>query len=283
MRRTLTALLAAAAPAALLAQSLPAPVPANEGFTREQIGRALAPPTPQAGPTMANPAAAPKDDGQWTMPSKNYASTRYSAMGEINPANVRNLKVAFTFSLGVNKGQEAAPIVADNTMYVVTAFPNYVYALDLTKPGAPLKWKFAPQPLPASQGVACCDVVNRGGTVDHGKYFFNTLDGQTIALDVKTGKPIWRARLANINTGESITMAPLVADGHVYVGNSGGELGVRGWITALDEDSGKMLWKAFNTGPDKDVLIGPKFKAVYASEQGTDLGVKSWPPDAWKI
>ncbi len=78
-------------------------------------------------------------------------------------------------------------------------------------------------------------------------------------------------------------MAPLVANGHVYVGNSGGELGVRGWITALDEDSGKLLWKAFNTGPDKDVLIGPKFRPLYPSDQGTDLGVKSWPPDAWKI
>ncbi len=128
----------------------------------------------------------------------------------------------FTFSLAVNKGQEAAPIVADNTMYVVTAYPNFVYALDLTKPGAPLKWKFAPKPLPASQGVACCDVVNRGGTVDQGKYIFNTLDGQTIALDVKTGKPIWRTQLGNINIGETMTMAPLVARGRVYVGNSGG-------------------------------------------------------------
>ena len=78
-------------------------------------------------------------------------------------------------------------------MYIVTAYPNYVYALDLTKPGAPMKWKFAPKPLPASQGVACCDVVNRGGTVDHGKYIFNTLDGQTIALDVQDRQ----ARLAH--------------------------------------------------------------------------------------
>ena len=90
-------------------------------------------------------------------------------MGEITPANVKNLAMAFSFSLGVNKGQEAAPIVADGTMYIVTAFPNYVYALDLTRPGAPMKWKYAPEPLPTAQGVACCDVVNRGGSVDPGK------------------------------------------------------------------------------------------------------------------
>jgi PQQ-dependent dehydrogenase (methanol/ethanol family) len=217
------------------------------------------------------------------MPSKNYASTRFSALTELNTSNVHNLVPMFTFSLAVNKGQEAAPIVADNTMYIVTAYPNYVYALDLTQPGAPLKWKFAPKPLPASQGVACCDVVNRGGSIDHGKYIFDTLDGQVIALDAKTGKAIWRVRIGNINTGESITMAPVVADGHVYVGNSGGEMGVRGWITALDEDTGKISWKAFNTGPDRDVLIGPDFKPFYAGDRGTDLGVKTWPPQAWQI
>ena len=265
------------------AQTVPAPVPANEIFTLEQIGHALSAPTPEAGHTVASPENAPQDDGQWTMPSKNYASTRFTSLDELTPANVKQLQPQFSFSLGVNKGQEAAPIVADNTLFVVTAYPNYVYALDLTKPGAPLKWKFEPRPLPASQGVACCDVVNRGGSVSNGKYIFNTLDGQTIALDVKTGKPVWRTKLGNINIGESLTMAPLVAGGRVYVGNSGGELGVRGWVVALDENTGKLLWKAFNTGPDPDVLIGPQFKPYYAGDKGADLGVKSWPPDAWKI
>ena len=265
------------------AQTVPAPVPADEVFTREQIGHALSAPTPEAGKTAPSVANAPADDGQWTMPSKNYASTRFSSLTEISPENVQRLSPVFSFSLAVNKGQEAAPIVADNTMYVVTAYPNLVYALDLTKPGAPLKWKFAPMPLPASQGMACCDVVNRGGTVDSGKYIFNTLDGQTIALDAKTGKPIWRTKLGNINIGETITMAPLVAKGRVYVGNSGGEMGVRGWISALDENSGKLLWRAYNTGPDADVLLGPAFHPFYASDRGTDLGVSTWPPQAWKI
>ncbi len=266
-----------------VAQTVPPAVPASEVFTADQIGHALAAPTPEAGHTAPSEANAPKDDGQWTMPAKNYASTRFSTLTEITPANVKNLAPVFSFSLAVNKGQEAAPIVADNVMYVVTAYPNLVYALDLTKPGAPLKWRFAPKPLPASQGVACCDVVNRGGTVSDGKYIFNTLDGQTIAIDVKTGSAAWRTRLGNINIGETITMAPTVAKGRVYVGNSGGEMGVRGWIAALDENTGKLLWKAYNTGPDADVKIGPAFKPFYASDRGTDLGVKTWPADAWKI
>ena len=271
------------ASALVVAQTVPPPVPADEVFSRAQIGHALSPPTPEAGRTAPSAANAPTDDGQWTMPSKNYASTRFSTLNELNPQNVQHLAPLFSFSLAVNKGQEAAPIVAGNTLYVVTAYPNIVYALDLTKPGAPLRWKFAPKPLPASQGVACCDVVNRGGTVDSGKYIFNTLDGQTIALDVQSGKPLWRTQLGNISIGETMTMAPLVAKGRVYVGNSGGEMGVRGWIVALDENTGKLLWRAYNTGPDAEVLIGPNFHPFYDADKGTNLGVSSWPPQAWKI
>jgi lanthanide-dependent methanol dehydrogenase len=270
-------------PCAAVAQTVPAPVPDNEVFTREEIGHSVAAPTPEAGRSAPSEANAPKDDGQWTMPSKNYASTRFSAMDEIRLENVKMLRPTFSFSLAVNKGQEAAPIVSDNTMYIVTAYPNVVYALDLTKEGAPLKWKFAPKPAPASQGVACCDVVNRGGSIDAGKYIFTTLDGQVIAIDVKTGKALWRTQLGNINVGETITMAPTVAAGRVYVGNSGGELGVRGWVIALDENSGKMIWRAYNTGADAEVLIGGNFKPFYSSDQGKDLGVSSWPAQAWKI
>ena len=135
------------------------------------------------------------------MPAKNYAATRYSELDEINGGNVGKLAVAFTFSTGVNKGQEAAPLVVDNTMFLVTPFPNIVYALDLTKPGAPLKWSFQPHPEPASQGVACCDVVNRGVAYWDGKIVFNTLDGNTIALDANTGKVVWKTKLARHQPG----------------------------------------------------------------------------------
>jgi PQQ-dependent dehydrogenase (methanol/ethanol family) len=270
-------------PVCAAAQTVPAPVPQEEVFSASQIGQALSEPTPDAGKTAPSAANAPPDDGQWTMQAKNFASTRYSSLAELTQDNVKSIQPILSFSLGVNKGQEAAPIVAGGTMYITTAYPNFVYALDLSKPGAPLKWKFAPKPLPASQGVACCDVVNRGGSYSNGKFIFTTLDGQVIALDVDSGKPVWRTRLANINTGETITMAPLVAKGKVYVGDSGGELGVRGWLIALDENSGKLLWKAYNTGPDSEVLIGSDFQPPYASDKGKDLGVSSWPAQAWKI
>jgi PQQ-dependent dehydrogenase (methanol/ethanol family) len=283
MRSALLLTALSVAPLSAPAQTVPAPVPQEEVFTASQIGHALSAPTPDAGKTMASAANAPADDGQWTMQAKNFAATRFSSLAELTTDNVKSMQPVLTFSLGVNKGQEAAPIVVGNTMYIETAYPNFVYALDLSRPGAPLEWKFAPKPLPASQGVACCDVVNRGGSYSNGKFIFSTLDGQVIALDVQTGQPVWRTRLANINAGETITMAPLIAKGHVYVGNSGGELGVRGWLIALDENSGKLLWKAYSTGPDAEVLIGPQFKPAYPSDQGKDLGVGSWPAQAWKI
>jgi PQQ-dependent dehydrogenase (methanol/ethanol family) len=228
-------------------------------------------------------SAAPPDDGQWSMPAKNYAATRYSELDEIDRESVKHLAVAFTFSTGVPRGQEAAPIIVDNTLYIVSAYPDNLFALDLTKPGAPLKWVYKPHPLAASQGVACCDVVNRGAVYWKGKIIFNTLDNNTIAVDADTGKEVWRTRLGDINKGESMTMAPLVVKDKVLVGNSGGEFGIRGWLTALDAETGKIAWRAYHTGPDKDVLIGDEFKPFYDSDKGKDLGVTTWPPDAWKI
>ena len=104
-----------------------------------------------------------------------------------------------------------------------------------------------------------------------------------MAVDAKSGKEVWKTKLGDINKGETITMAPLVVKGKVLVGNSGGELGVRGWLTALNIDDGKIAWKAYSTGPDSDVLIGDKFKPYYEQDKGKDLGVSTWPPERWKI
>jgi PQQ-dependent dehydrogenase (methanol/ethanol family) len=235
-------------------------------------------------PAATNLVQLQQDDGQWVMPAKNYESTRFSSLNQINAANVKSLKVAWTFSTGNDRGEEAAPIVVNNTMYVVTPFPNTLYALDLTKPGAPAKWSYKPKDMNnAAKGVACCDWVNRGCVFANGKIFFNTLDGKTCAVDAQTGQEIWVSQVTDINRGESMTMAPLVVKNIVLVGDSGGEFGVRGSLTALDTETGKQSWKAFSTGPDNECLIGLAFHPHYDSDKGKDLGVKTWPPDGWKI
>jgi PQQ-dependent dehydrogenase (methanol/ethanol family) len=232
--------------------------------------------------TVGDPVSLQQDDGQWVMPAKNYASTRFSSLDEINVTNVSRLGVSWTFSTGMVAGHEAAPIVVGSTMYVVTPFPNIVYALDLSRPGAPVKWQYDPKPPGAAKGVACCDLVNRGAAYANGAIFFNTLDGRTVALDAETGHARWITQLADINRGETMTMAPLVVKGKVLVGNSGGEFGVRGWLTALDAGSGAVVWRAYSTGPDTDVLIGPNFKPFYESDRGKDLGITTWPGEGWR-
>src|SRR3954451_3189523 len=222
-----------------------------------------------------------RDDKQWIMPAKNYARTRFSGLNQINAGNAGQLRVAWAFSLGSTHGQEAAPIIVNGTMYVVGPYPNELFALDATT--GDLKWKYTPNTDPSSQGEACCDVVNRGEAYDSGKIFFNTLDNHTVAVDAKTGKEVWAVKLGEISRGETITMAPIVVKGKVLVGNSGGEMGVRGWLTALDAKTGRITWRAYSAGPDQDVLIGPNFKPFYEDHRGKDLGQKSWQGDQWKI
>jgi len=250
--------------------------------------------TKPATPASAGSAAAQSAAGQnllqlednpadWPMPAKNYAGTRFSGLKQITAGNVKNLTMAWTFSTGVLRGHEAAPLVIGDTMYVITPWPDIVYALDLSRDGA-IKWVFKPNPSRASQGVACCDVINRGVAYSDGKIFFNTLDDHTIAVDADTGKAIWDTKLGDINHGETITMAPLVVKNHVLVGVSGGELGVRGWLKSLDTNTGKVQWTAYSTGPDKDVLIGKDFDPPYPEDKGPNLGATSWPNQAaWMI
>ena len=236
-------------------------------------------------PVSGGAAELMKDDKQWPMAAKNFANTRFSGLDQINNQNVGELRLAWTFSVGAPRGQEAAPIVVDGTVFVVAPYagvhPNEIFALDAAT--GDLKWSYAPKPNLAAEGVACCDVVNRGLAYDNGKIFLNTLDDYSVAIDANTGKELWHTKLGDINLGETITMAPLVVKGKVLVGNSGGEMGVRGWLAAVDENTGNIAWRAYSTGPDADVLIGEDFKPPYDWMKGKDLGAASWPPGAWKI
>ena len=115
--------------------------------------------------------------------------------------NVARLKTAWTFSDGAQYGHEGAPLVIGDTMYTVSPFPNRAYALDLTKPGAPTKWEFDPNPAPMAIGKACCDAVLRGWAIGDGKLIYNLLDAHTVAVDLKTGKEVWRTTMADVSQG----------------------------------------------------------------------------------
>lgn len=225
----------------------------------------------------------PVPNGEWTLPAGDYANTRFSPLSQINTKNVQNLKVVATAATGIAHGHEGQPLVVNGTLYMVTPFPNNLIALDITKPGFPQKWVFRPNPDIRAVGVACCDIVNRGASYADGKVIYATLDDHVVAVDANSGEKVWETGVGDIRYGETVTMAPLVVKNVVFVGNSGGELGVRGKLTALDVKTGKILWIAWSTGSDQDVRIGPGFHAFYPKDQGKDLGIKTWTPDQWKL
>src|SRR5579872_1361822 len=154
-------------------------------------------------------AGAAETDGNWTMPAKNYANTRYSELAQINAGNAKRLHPLWSFSTGVLGGHEGQPLVVNNTMYVVTPWPNTLFAFDLTQEGYPLKWKYRPDVSPNAIGMACCDTVNRGAFYADGKIVYNLLDGHTVAVDATSGKQLWKTQVADLRSGETITMAPL--------------------------------------------------------------------------
>lgn len=232
-------------------------------------------------PLLALPAAAAGAGGDWATPSGTLQGARYSELAQIHGGNVGSLVEEFALPTNAVASHEGQPLVIGETMYVVTPFPNQLIALDLTAPGS-VRWTYTPGADVYARGVACCDTVNRGAAYGDGKIVYNVLDTTTVAVDAATGQEVWRARLGDPTRGETMTGAPLIVNGKVIVGNSGGELGVRGWVQALNLKNGKPIWKAYNTGPDAEVLIGPNFHAFYAKDRGTDLGATSWPGTLWQ-
>ncbi|HXY30701.1 MAG TPA: methanol/ethanol family PQQ-dependent dehydrogenase [Gemmatimonadaceae bacterium] len=223
-----------------------------------------------------------KNPNQWVMPGRTYDLQRASPLTQITTANVKNLMAAWTMSTGVLRGHEGNPLVIGNVMYVHSAFPNKVFALDLTKEGAPQLWQFTPEQPADVIPIACCDVVNRGLAYHpSGKLYIELLSGDLLALDAKTGKQIFRVKSADYKKGETMTNAPLVVKDIVITGISGGEFGVRGRVTAFDANTGKEVWRKYSTGPDNEVGITGVPNANYESMKGKDLGVSTWQGDEW--
>jgi len=232
-------------------------------------------------PVAGFAAGAAAEDGQWTMPARDYAATRFSPLTQINAVNAPGLHPVWSFSTGVLAGHEGQPLVVGDTMYVVTPWPNVLYAFDLSKEGYPLRWKYRPDVSANAIGVSCCDTINRGAFYADGKIIYNLLDGHTVAVDAKSGRELWNTQVADVANGETVTIAPLVVKDRVIIGAAGGEFGIYGWVKALDLASGKVVWTAHNIGPDADMLIRPAdFHPPY--EGASDSGVSGWPPDGWR-
>ena len=197
---------------------------------------------------------------------------RYSPLDMLNKDNVKNLVPAWAFSLGGEKqrGQETQPLIYDGIMYITGSYSR-VYAIDV-KTGQEI-WQYDAR-LP--EGILpCCDVVNRGGAIYGDKFFFGTLDARIVALDLKTGDVVWRDKIAEYKEGYSYTAAPIVVNGLVITGNSGGEFGIVGEVQARDAETGELVW----TRPMIEGHMG-----TYKGEPSTMTGVlnATWPGDMWK-
>ena len=178
---------------------------------------------------------------------RTYGEQHFSPLNQVNDQNVSQLGLAWFYDLDTNRGQEATPIVVDGVMYFTSAWSK-VFALDAAS--GKLLWSYDPK-VPGSWAVnACCDVVNRGVAAWDGKIFVGTLDGRLIALDAKTGRLVWEMLTIDPSFRYTITGAPRVAKGKVIIGNGGGEFGVRGYVSAYDSDTGKLVWRFYTVPGD---------------------------------
>ena len=223
-----------------------------------------------------------QNQANWASPGRTNDLQRYSPLDQINTDNVGKLQVAWTFSTGVLRGHEGAPLVIGDTMYVHTPFPNIVYALDLNNDGRIL-WKYEPKQDPNVVPVMCCDTVNRGVAYGDGKIFLHQADTTLVALDAKSGKVVWSVKTDDPGKGATGTDAPFVYKDKVYVGVSGGEFGVRGWVSAYSVSDGKLVWRAYSEGPDSDLLFDPNKTMMLGKPVGTNSSLKTWKGDQWKI
>ncbi len=219
---------------------------------------------------------------EWVMPNGNYSSTRYSTLSQINRDNVGNLTPAWTFSTGVLRGHEGGPLVIGDVMYIVTPFPNIVYALDLNDDGRVI-WKYEPKQDPSVIAAMCCDTVNRGAVFGDGKIVFAQADSTLVALDAATGQLAWQVKNADPGKGEVSTAAPLIYKDKVYIGVSGGEWGVHGFMAAYNLSDGKQAWRGFSTGPDDMTLMDGEKTTHLGKPVGKDSGTATWEGDQWKL
>jgi alcohol dehydrogenase (cytochrome c) len=204
---------------------------------------------------------ADKDQQNWLHYGKDYEMTRYSGLSQINRDNVKSLKPAFNLSFGVLEGQDSQAVAVNGTLYVTTSF-NRVIAVNGTT--GDILWKYERE-LPGDVfPKLCCDVVNRGVAVYKNKVYLATLDAHVVALDNQTGDVVWDKKIGDYTYAETFTIMPLAVNNKIVFGTAGAEYGVRGWVAAIDADTGAPVWKTYS-------IPGP-------GEPGND----TWGGDSWK-
>jgi quinohemoprotein ethanol dehydrogenase len=214
---------------------------------------------------------ADREPGNWLTYGRTYSEQRFSPLKQINDGNVGQLKLAWYYDLDTHRGQEATPIVVDGVMYFSTAWSK-VIAMDAAT-GNRL-WEFDPKVPPEWAINLCCDVVNRGVAVWKGKVYVGTLDGRLIALDAGTGKPVWETLTIDPKYRYSITGAPRVVKGLVIIGNGGAELNVRGYVSAYNAETGKLVWRFYTVpGNPAKPFENPILK----------MAAKTWTGEWWKV
>src|SRR6202022_2359454 len=213
---------------------------------------------------------AENDPNNWLTYGRTYSEQRYSPLTGITADNANRLGLAWFADLDSNRGQAATPLVIDGVMYFSTAW-SLVKAYDARN--GHLLWSYDPE-VPRELGFnACCDVVSRGVAAWNGKIFVATLDGRLVALDATSGKPVWSTLTVDKEKPYTITQAPRVIKGRRVIGNSGGEYGVRGYISAYDAETGKIAWRFYTVPGDPSKPFENEAMAKAA---------KTWSGEWWK-
>ena len=176
-------------------------------------------------------------------------NTLLDTLKQINAGNVSKLQVAWTFSTGVLRGHEGAPLVIGDMMYVHTPFPNIVYALDLNNDGKIL-WKYEPKQDPNVIPVMCCDTVNRGVAYGDGKIFLHQADTTLVALDAKTGKVVWSVKDGDPARARPAPTRRSCSRTRFWSAFPAASSACSGWVTAYDIKDGKLVWRGYSEGPD---------------------------------
>jgi len=219
--------------------------------------------------------AAADANNEWLSYGKGYSEQRFSPLDKISAANVGQLGLAWYAQFDTDRGQEATPLMVDGVLYTTTAWSK-VYAFDAAT--GKLKWSYDPK-VDGNKGFdACCDVVNRGVAVWKGKVYVGTLDGRLVALDAGTGAVDWSVQTTDPKKPFTITGAPRVVKDKVLIGNSGAEYGVRGYISAYDAATGKLVWRFYTIPNPTGAPDGAASDKVLKQK-----GQATWPEGAWKL